>query len=159
MLTRTLFALTLGLSLSAAAAPADDVTTMLKALSDAFNKGDAKAVAAHFTEDADLINMTGTRAEGKANIEKAVSSDMMTALKGATTHKITAENTRELAPNVWFVDATHEAQNMMMPDGKIGTGKVHVSFVMTKKDGKMQIVAARPYLFVPPPQPARPTGK
>jgi len=165
LLSSVALALALALSAStiASAAPADDAGAVLKTLADAFNKGDAKAGAAVFAEDADLINPAGVTGKGRAAIEKVMAGDMAGIVKGATT-KFSVETARELAPNVWLVDATHEAQNMMGPDGKPMTGKLHVVFVMTKaKDGKLQISAARPYMFLPappaaskPPAPTKP---
>lgn len=154
MLSRSLLALALALSTSVAASPTDDVNGILKSLEAAFNKGDAKAAAALFADDADVINPAGVPGKGRAGIEKVIATDLATILKG-TTHTFTTETVRELGANVMLVDAKHEAQNMKMPDGKLQTGKLHVTFVVTKsKLGKLQIAAARPYMFVPPPAPS-----
>jgi len=133
------------------ATPTDDASALLTKLADAFNKGDAKAAAALFTEDTDLISPTGVQGKGRAGAEKVIHGDLTTILKGAT-NRFSVDNARELASNVWLVDASHEAQNMTGPDGKKTTGKLHVVFVMVKgKDGKLAIAAARPYMFMPPP--------
>ena len=155
MLSRILPILVLALSLSfastASATPADDVNALLKTLGDAFNKSDAKAAAALFAEDSDLINPGGLMAKGRGAEEKILAGDMAGILKGATT-KFTAESVREVGTGAWLVDATHEATNMKGPDGKTMTGKLHVVFVLTmSKDKKLQISAARPYMFLPPP--------
>ena len=153
---RFLSTLALALALFAPVASAtppstDEVNTALKPLADAFNKGDPKAAAALFTDDADVISPFGVPGKGRAGAEKVIGGDMTGALKG-TTSTFTAETVRELAPNVYLVDATHEAQGMTGPDGKKMTGKLHVTLVMVRgKDKKLAIAAARPYMFLPPP--------
>ena len=152
MFARTLLVLALGFSISASAAPADDVNALLKSVETAFNKGDAKAAAALFAEDADVINPAGVTGRGRPAIEKVISADMTSVLKGSKNQKFTAENVRELAPTAWLVDATHEVPTMAMPDGTTKPGKLHVIFAVNKsKDGKMQIVSARPYMFMQQP--------
>ena len=144
-------ALALFVPAAAAAAPADEVNTMLKSFADAFNKGDARAAAAHFSEDCDVISPFGVPGKGRAGAEKVIAADLAGPLKGAT-NTFTADNVRELAPNVLLVDATQEAQNMTGPDGKRMNGKLHVVLVMVRgKDRKLMIAAARPYMFMPPP--------
>lgn len=152
MFARTLLVLTLGFSLAASAAPADDVNALLKSMETAFNKGDAKAAAALFAEDADLINPAGVAGRGRPAIEKVIGTDMTTVLKSSKNQKFTAEMVRELAPTAWLVDATHEVPTMAMPDGTTKPGKLHVIFAVNKgKDGKLQVVSARPYMYMPPP--------
>jgi len=146
-------ALAIGLLVPAAssAAPADEVNAVLKSLGDAFNKGDAKAAAALFAEDSDVISPFGVPGKGRAGAEKVIAGDLAGALKGST-NTFTAEDVRQLAPNVLLVDATHESQNMTGPDGKKMTGKLHLVLVMVRgKDKKLTIGAARPYMFLPPP--------
>ena len=165
MLTRILPCLVLALSLSfastASAAPADDVNALLKNLGDAFNKGDAKPCAALFAEDGDLISPAGQVAKGRAAVEKTIAGDITGILKGATT-KFSTDSVRDLGNGTWLVDGTHEAQNMTGPDGMKMTGKLHVVFVASmSKDKKLQLLAARPYMFLPAPAaaaaPAKPT--
>jgi len=162
MMNRTLavLALALGLSLPAAAAPADDVNAALKSLGDAFTKGDAKAAVALGTDGLDIINPAGVRGKGKAEAEKVIAGDLATILKG-TTSKFTSESAKEVGAGVWLVDATQEVTNMKMPDGKTGTGKFHVVFVAVKgKDGKIAFSAARPYQYLtPPPAGSAPAAK
>jgi uncharacterized protein (TIGR02246 family) len=138
---------------TSSAAPADEVNAVLKSLGDAFNRGDAKAAAALFSEDSDVISPFGMPGKGRAGAEKVIAADIAGPLKG-TTNTFTAENVRQLAPNLLLVDATHESQGMIGPDGKKMTGKLHLTLVMVRgKDKKWMISAARPYMFMPqPPQ-------
>ncbi len=48
-----------------------------------FNKGDAKAVSAFWTEDGSLVNPVGQKGTGPAGVEKVISGDLATILKGA----------------------------------------------------------------------------
>ncbi len=144
-------ALALFVPAAVSAAPADEVNAVLKSIADAFNKGDARAAAAMFAEDSDVISPFGVPGKGRAGAEKVMAADMAGPLKG-TTSTFTADTVRELAPNVLLVDATHEAQNMTGPDGKKMNGKLHVVLVMVRgKDRKLMVAAARPYMFMPPP--------
>jgi uncharacterized protein (TIGR02246 family) len=137
---------------TSSAAPADDdINAVLKALGDAFNKGDAKAAAALFAENGDLISPFGVPGKGREGAEKVMAGDMAGALKG-TTNTFTAQDVKQLAPNVYLVDVTHESQGMMGPDGKKMDGKLHLVLVMSRgKDKKLMIQSARPYMFMPPP--------
>lgn len=159
MFARLLFCTVLTLSLSSASAfasPADDVNALLKTVSDGMNKGDAKAAAAAWADDGDLINPAGVVGKGHAGVEKVLAGDIATILKG-TTSKFTVETTRDLGNGIWLVDATHEAQNMTGPDGKKMTGKLHVAIVLTtSKDKKLQVAAARPYMYMPAPPAGKP---
>jgi len=135
---------------SSAAPPTQEVNALLSKLEDAFNRGDAKAGASLFATDGDLINPVGRQGQGRAAVEKIMATDMQTILKGARS-TFTADSVRELAPNVWLVDATHSGQGMKGPDGKPMTGKIHLVAIVTRaKDNKLQIAAARPYMFMQP---------
>lgn len=152
---RTLSLLALALALfvpaTSSAAPADEINTVLKSLGDAFNSGDAKAASMLFAENADVISPFGVPGKGRAGAEKVMAADLAGPLKGST-NTFTADNVRQLAPNIWLVDATQEAQGMTGSDGKKMAGKLHLMLVMEKgKDRKMMITSARPYMFMPPP--------
>jgi uncharacterized protein (TIGR02246 family) len=135
---------------TSAAPPTQEVNALLTKLGDAFNRGDAKAGAALFATDGDLINPTGKQGQGRAAVEKIMATDMQTILKGARS-TFTADTVRELAPNVWLVDATHMGQGMKGPDGKAMTSKIHLVAIVTRaKDNTLQISAARPYMFMQP---------
>ena len=136
---------------SVAAPVTDDVNAVLKSLGDAFNKGDAKAASALFAENGDVISPFGVPGKGREAAEKIMAADMAGPMKG-TTNTFTATDTRQIAPNVYLVDVTHESDGMTGPDGKKMTGKLHLVLVMARgKDKKLMIEAARPYMFMPPP--------
>jgi ketosteroid isomerase-like protein len=66
-----IFALSLALAVSAAASDKGEVEAAYKTFNTAFNKGDAKAVAALYTDDAIILPADGGKVvKGPADIEK-----------------------------------------------------------------------------------------
>src|ERR1700730_6579644 len=63
------------------AAEENSLTNNAKAFVDAFEKGDAKAVAAFWDEDGDYVDLTGRRLQGRPAIENAF-KDFFTENKG-----------------------------------------------------------------------------
>jgi uncharacterized protein (TIGR02246 family) len=122
-------------------------------VADAFNKGDPKAFMALWGDDGKLINPAGMVGEGKAGVEKVVTQDLNTILKGSTS-KFTVESVRQITPNNLWVDCTHHIAGGHTPDGKTADLNLHAVILMTKKKDKWVAVEARPYAFLPPPPPA-----
>ncbi len=146
---------------ASAAFAADDVAIkkQFEALSAAFTAKDAKAVAALFAEDGDLINPSGVYAKGRADIEKVAASDIEHFLsKGVNTFTVT--DIRMLRSDIAIVNATHVVSGIKGPDGSAQPDlKVLVTVVDVKKGGKWLALAARPMIpFVPPAPAAAPAA-
>jgi uncharacterized protein (TIGR02246 family) len=103
---------------------------------EAWNKHDAKAFSMVFAEDADLTNVVGASAHGRAEVEKFFAPVFATTFKD-TNLKITKTKIRFIKPDVAAVDAWWEMTGDKTREGKdIPLRKGLVNFVMTKEGGK-----------------------
>ncbi len=129
----------------------------LKARADEFvaawDKDDAKGLAAIFAPDGDLINPFGRVAQGRAEVEKLFAEEHATFTK-ATHYGIVRLNTRLVSADAAVQDWDVEMTGMKGPDGAaLPPLKHHVTVVYAKSGGKWWAVAARPAVAVPPPGP------
>jgi len=117
----------------------------------AWNRYDTKAMAALWAEDGDLINPFGRVAKGRAEVEKLLTDEHSTFMKG-TTFTISRSAVRLLKPDVAFADWDVDISGMHSPDGTaMPTEKYHVNDVLVKKSGQWWFVAGRPVAYLPPP--------
>jgi len=139
--------------IAASAFAADDagIKKQFEALSAAFTAKDAKAVAALFAEDGDLINPSGVYAKGRADVEKVAAADIQNFL-GRGVNTFTISDIRMVKSDVAIVTGTHTVSGIKGPDGNPAPDmKVLVTVVDVKKGGKWLAAAARPMIpFVPP---------
>jgi uncharacterized protein (TIGR02246 family) len=109
----------LGLGVTSASAQTKDAA-MDKLAADwtvAFNRGDAKAVASFYTENAVRINQDGGKVAGRAAIEKEFAANFQGPFKG-TKIKINVGATTPVGPDVAVNEGTWEVTGAMTPDGK-----------------------------------------
>jgi len=117
----------------------------------AWDRNDAKALAAFWTADGDLINPFGRVAKGRTEIEKLFQDEQTTIMKG-TTFVFVADSAREIAPDVAVADWDVEITGMKGPDGAaMPPFKNHVTVVWVKHGGQWWAAAARPVSYLPPP--------
>jgi uncharacterized protein (TIGR02246 family) len=83
----------------------------------AFDRGDAKAVAGFYTENAVRITPEGGRVVGRAAIEKEFATNFAGPFKG-TKIKINVGATTTVGADVAVNEGTWEVTGAMMPDGK-----------------------------------------
>lgn len=119
-----------------------------------FNKGDAKAMAAFFAEDAVLVNPVGIKGTGRAEIEKIIATDSSTFLKGSTMDMKLVEY-RAAGKDMAWIELEHTANGVKTPDGKTANLTFHVPCLMVKKAKTWLIAEARPYAYVPTPPPPK----
>jgi len=124
--------------------------TALRKFNDAFNRFDAKAVAACWADDGTLISPMGEIGKGRSGVETTYRHDCDTILKG-TTSTFSVQSVRRLGNDLAFLDLEHELQNCLRPDGTKGTMKLHVAMLARRSGSGWQWLDARPYAFVPPP--------
>jgi len=142
------------LAVSAGLATAQDDEASIRKLSNEFfaawNAHDAMAMAATFTEDADVINPFGRVAKGRAAIVKLFTDEHAGPFKGTTyTAKVSL---RMLAPTVALGDWESAVNGMHDPTGKaLPPFEHHVAVAYVKQDGHWLTAAVRPYAFLPPP--------
>jgi uncharacterized protein (TIGR02246 family) len=117
----------------------------------AFNKGDAKVLAAMFTDDATLVNPLGKSAKGPADIEKLTAEDLGTFLKG-TTSELKVVGYRAIGKDAAFIDVDQTVTGAKGPDGKtLPPLAFHAPCLLVKKGKIWSIAELRPYAFLPPP--------
>jgi uncharacterized protein (TIGR02246 family) len=110
----------------------------------AFNKGDAKAVAAFWTEDATYIDQVGREHKGRPAIEKLYAK-VFAARKGARL-AIHVTSSKMLSSDVLLNDGLTE---VTPDDGGPGT-TARFSAVLVKKDGEWYLQSVRDSVAVPP---------
>jgi uncharacterized protein (TIGR02246 family) len=110
----------------------------------AFNKGDAKAVAAFWTEDATYVDQVGHEYKGRSAIEKLYEK-VFAARKGAKL-AIYVTETKKVAPEVVLNDGFTE---VTPADGGPAT-TARFSAVLVKKDGEWYLQSVRDSLAPPP---------
>ena len=120
----------------------------------AFNKGDAKAVAAMFAPDADTVNAGGQKSTGSAEIEKSLTSDLAGPMKGASL-AVTVDSVRMVGTDTAVSNGGYTFVGLKGPDGKeVPPIAGMYTTVMVKKDGKWWISALR--AMIPQPAPGAP---
>jgi uncharacterized protein (TIGR02246 family) len=112
----------------------------MQTATDTLNRGDAKAGAAHFTQDADTINSLGQVAKGPANIEQATQALLTGPYQGAT-FAIHIENIRFLTPAIAIADAAGDITRKQGPPTKMSG-----VWVLVKQDGQWLFTAARTWV-------------
>ena len=158
VLVPSLVAAAVGVAAFTAARPAtgadDEIAGVRKsceAVVSGWNKHDAKAIAAVFAEDADMISPHGQLVSGRAAIEKAFTEDMNGPLKESAITVI-KEPVRFPTADIAVSDAEVTLEGALGPDGKKSAPMTMiVTNVWKKADGKWWIYASRPHFKGPPP--------
>lgn len=114
-----------------------------QAFVEAFNKGDAKAVAAYFTPDADIVDPEGHRIKGKKAVEEAYTK-YFGASKGAKLF-IQISSLRVVRPDLALEDGVTEVIRPGQPPSAARYSAVYV-----KKDGVWLTESVREAIAVPP---------
>ena len=107
-----------------------------------YNKGDSKALAALFTEDAEVVEADGARYRGRDPIEQGL-ADTFAASKGAKI-AFEIEAIRFLSPDV----AEEEGRSVVTPEGGAGDAPLHSALRQ----------ARRPLVHLRRPRGTRPAG-
>jgi hypothetical protein len=95
-----------------------------------------------------LIGPNGARGVGRQGVEKVYAGNVETFLRG-TTSAFTVETVRMLGKDLALVDVAQELRGARMPDGSLGTMKLHV-VVLARRNGMDWLwVDTRPYAFLP----------
>jgi uncharacterized protein (TIGR02246 family) len=119
------------------------IQKLAEAFVEAFHKGDAKALAAFWTADGDLIDQTGKRIQGRDAIEEALSSQF--AEHKGMKLRIESDSLRLVTPDVAVEDGT----TLVFPDDGAPPSKAHYTNVLVKKDGRWLLSSVRESAFVP----------
>ena len=124
--------------------PAQGNGKRAQAFIDAFNKGDAKAVAAFWTPDGDYIDEAGKQIKGRAAIEKLYDK-VFAAMKGAKL-TVTVTSTKMVGTDVLLEDGISE----VTPANGDPTTSTRFSAVLVKKAGEWYFESVRESLASPP---------
>jgi len=128
------------------AADTDDaaVRAHFTAFTEAWIQGDAKAVAAGYAEDADLVRPGEPKITGRAGIEAFYARVFAGALKGVD-KKMTVDHVRFVTPDVAVVDSSYTLARESPPLRARGSSVT----VMAKRDGAWVTVLSRSYRLPP----------
>jgi uncharacterized protein (TIGR02246 family) len=139
VLVVVLLATTQGWADQPRANPADEeaLHELHRAYLAAFNKGDAQALAALHAPDADRLGFQGQMTKGRTEIEKGA-ANFLAQHKGVKLNS-SFGTVRFLTPDVAIADRTGE----VTPAIEGGPGKVHVTVIYVKRDGKWLIAGTR----------------
>src|SRR6266403_152498 len=115
-----------------------------QAFTEAFEKGDAKAVAAFWAEDGDYVDLNGRQLQGRPAIENAF-KDFFKENKGWKL-RIDVKSVRFVTPETAIEDGV---SSVIPPDGAPPNQARH-SNVHVKKDGQWVLLSVREAPYTPP---------
>jgi uncharacterized protein (TIGR02246 family) len=122
----------------------NSLTNNAKAFVDAFEKGDAKAVAAFWAEDGDYVDVNGRHLQGRPSIENAF-KDFFTENKGLKL-RIDVNSVRFVTPDIAIEDGI---TSVIPPDGT-PPSQARYTNVHVKKDGQWVLQSVREAPYTPP---------
>jgi uncharacterized protein (TIGR02246 family) len=118
-----------------------------------WNKHDAKAMAALWAEDGDLINPFCAEARGWGAIETFLAQERSMVM-GASTDAVAESKIRRLSPTFAATDWTASINALDDPNGVVQPPFVHHVFVLFElKNGPRRAECGRASAFAPPPHP------
>jgi uncharacterized protein (TIGR02246 family) len=117
----------------------------LQTVTDAFNRGDARAVAALYAPDADYIDSLGRVSKGRANIEQTFHALLTGPYQGAKLEG-QIESIRFLSPTLALVDISGEATPKQGPSRQLCGVSVWI-----KQDGQWLNTAGRTWTVTTAP--------
>lgn len=115
-----------------------------QAFTDAFEKGDAKAVAAFWVENGDYIDLVGRHLQGRPAIENAF-KEFFNENEGMKL-RIEVNSVRFVTPEMAIEDGT---TSVIPPDGGL-PNQSHYTNVQVKKDGQWVLQSVREAPYTPP---------
>jgi uncharacterized protein (TIGR02246 family) len=120
------------------------ITKTAEAFVEAFQKGDAKAVAAFWTLDGDYVDATGRVLQGRSAIEKDF-QNLFAENKGLKL-RIEVASLKFPTPDTAVEDGT---TGVLAPDGTVPSRARYTNF-FTKKDGQWLLASVREAAYVSP---------
>jgi uncharacterized protein (TIGR02246 family) len=152
-LIRSVLSLALACALGSGSSPAraaasdpqeEAITKTAEAFVEAFQKGDAEAVATFWTQDGDYVDLTGRVLNGRPAIENAF-KDFFMENKGLKL-RIDVNSVRFVTPDVAIEDGT---TSVIPPDGT-PPSQARYTNVHVKKDGQWLLQSVREAPYAPP---------
>jgi uncharacterized protein (TIGR02246 family) len=141
---------------------AADIRAVQARQAETWNRHDAKAYAALFTEDADVVNIVGWRWKGRAQLEARMTAAFAYVFRESTL-TVTDVETRFLAPEIAIAHVRWTMTGARMPPGMPEPRQGIQTLTMVKKAGQWRIAAFQntvstpeaPFPVEPPKVPAR----
>jgi len=137
--------------------PTDEeaIRTVMDRFMDAWNRHDAKAFAAEFSNDADFTNVRGVAVSGRSNIE-AFHAPVFATIFKSSNQKYTDIKTRFIRRDVAAVDVHWELTGQTDPAGNaLPARNGQLILVMTKESGGWQIVVMHNQDLTAQPHPVK----
>lgn len=122
------------------------IISEIEAFAEAWSKGDAKAAAAFFTDDAVRVGAFGDVQRGRAEIEAAYDKLLHQTMPGARV-KQERGSVRMLSPEL----AVWQGGIEIIPPGGGSSLKGHAVQVMKKVEDRWLVLEGHPKIFPPPP--------
>ena len=126
-----------------AASEEDSVRKVVADYEEAWNKHDADAILALFTDDADWINVAGNWWHGRAEHRRGtawVHEHVFKNARGHTGPVVIRFPTQDTAVAIF----THEVDSFVLPDGTPNPGGNHrLSFFLVKREGRWLITSGQ----------------
>ena len=117
----------------------------------AWNKHDAKAMAAVFTDDGSLVNPFGVTANGREEVQKVFTEEQAHPFKEST-YATSDVKVQMITADVATVDSTGNISGIKGRDGAtLPDFPHHVTYTFVKKDGQWMCSAARAFQFCSKP--------
>ena len=110
----------------------DSGEAVARAFFDAWNAGDADAIAALFLDDADFVNVVGLWWRSARQIRKAHDYGFRRIFSGATC-RITDLKVRALSADIHVVHTVSTLQGQTAPDGETAGERVAVISMVTQR--------------------------
>jgi uncharacterized protein (TIGR02246 family) len=117
------------------------IRQVVQAVAEAFNRGDAKAIATHYAADADYVDSFGNVSKGRANIEQTFLGFLTGPYRGGkfAPH---IDSIRFLTATMALLDITWDVTAMQGPPVK-----VHGASVFVKLDEQWVSTAGRAWVL------------
>ncbi len=116
---------------------------------EAWNRHDARGLAAAFLPTGDLLNTRGQHAMGREAVERLLTEEFSSSMKDS---RATMELThlRFLTPGIVHADADQVVEGVRKPDGtSLPPVRMHVSFSARKDaQGRWGYLSVRPYALL-----------
>ncbi len=119
----------------------DAIRKVIVEMTEGFNSHDGRAASSMYSPDARLVTVRGEVMDGRAEIEKGLSSIFASRAKSAM-HRTLDVSIRFLRPDIALAHVTNELSGLVAPDGQSLPAHQELSLrVFTKSDGKWQVAA------------------
>lgn len=132
----------------------DAIKQVIVEMTTGFNSHDGRAASLMYAPDAKLVTVRGEVMNGRAEIEKGLSSIFATRAKNAM-HRTLDVSVRFIRPDVALAHVTNELSGLVAPDGQELPAHQELSLrVFTKDDGQWRVAAfqntmIRPFATTP----------